>query len=230
MRSTRILALAGVSTSLLGTALADIETSIGAGYTSEYVNRGTNLGDDLFDMSLEFSGNGNLGGVGDLSWSAGLWLASFDGATNTNELNIYGELSKCLNDTMAVAVGVTNYSYFGGGNAPDDIEPYISLGTSLAGLSLSAVANFDASDNLDHDTFYQLSVAHQTELGSMGSLEIKATLGHFDGGAIDTYYGLGASLAIDVSESITVIPQISHIIDGATDDETYGGVKVAFKF
>ena len=93
MRPTRILALTGISVSLLGTAVADIETSIGAGYTSEYVFRGTNNGDDLFDLSLDVSGDGSLGGFGDLSWSAGLWLASFDGAANTNELNIYGEVS-----------------------------------------------------------------------------------------------------------------------------------------
>ena len=98
MRPTRILALTGISVSLLGTAVADIETSIGAGYTSEYVFRGTNNGDDLFDLSLDVSGDGSLGGFGDLSWSAGLWLASFDGAANTNELNIYGEVSKSLSD------------------------------------------------------------------------------------------------------------------------------------
>ena len=59
MRLTRILALTGLSVSLLGTAAADIETSIGAGYTSEYVFRGTNNGDDLFDLTLKVSGDGN---------------------------------------------------------------------------------------------------------------------------------------------------------------------------
>ncbi|MBL50022.1 MAG: hypothetical protein CMP28_13890 [Roseibacillus sp.] len=232
MRLTRILALTGLSVSLLGTAAADIETSIGAGYTSEYVFRGTNNGDDLFDLTLKVSGDGNLGGVGDLGWSAGLWLASFDGAANanSNELNIYGEVSKSLSDTMSVAVGVTNYSYFGGGNAPDDIEPYVSLGTELAGLSLGAAAYFDASDNLAHDTYYELSVAHEMELGGMGTLGLSAVLGHFDDGLIDTYYRLTASLGIAVSDSITVTPHISHVIDGLNDDETYGGVSVGFKF
>ena len=47
MRPTRIIAIAGLSTALLGTANADIETSIGVGYTSDYVFRGTNNGADL---------------------------------------------------------------------------------------------------------------------------------------------------------------------------------------
>ena len=230
MRPTRILALTGISVSLLGTAVADIETSIGAGYTSEYVFRGTNNGDDLFDLSLDVSGDGSLGGFGDLSWSAGLWLASFDGAANTNELNIYGEVSKSLSDTMSVAVGVTNYSYFGGGAIADDIEPYVSLGTELAGLSLGAAAHFDSSDTLDHDVYYELTVGKEMELDGLGTLSLSAVLGHFDDGAIDTYYGLSAGLSIAVSDSITVTPHISHIIDGADDDETFGGVSVGFDF
>ena len=58
MRVTRILALTGVSLSLVGISQADIETSFSAGYTSEYVYRGSLFGDDLFDFGIEASGSG----------------------------------------------------------------------------------------------------------------------------------------------------------------------------
>ena len=55
MRVTQILALTGVSLSLLGTTQADIETSFSAGYTSEYVYRGGFIADDLFDFCLLYT-------------------------------------------------------------------------------------------------------------------------------------------------------------------------------
>ena len=105
MRPTRILALTGLSLSLLGTANADIETSIGAGYASDYVFRGNNNGADLFDATIGVSGSGNT-----FDWAASLWLASYDGG---NELDISVSASKSLSANLDLTMGVTNYSYFG---------------------------------------------------------------------------------------------------------------------
>ncbi len=108
MKLTRILALTGLSLSLLGTANADIETSISAGYTSDYVFRGTNNGADLFDATIDVSGSGSLGGLGDIDWGAGLWLAGFGGGAD--EMDIYFSASKSLSDNLDLTVGVTKYS------------------------------------------------------------------------------------------------------------------------
>ena len=225
MRPTRILALTGVSLSLLGTANADIETSIGVGYTSDYVFRGANNGADLFDASIDVSGSGNS-----FDWAAGLWLASFDGG---NELDIYGSASKSLSDNLDLTVGVTSYSYFGGLNDDNDLEPYVSIETCLAGLSVGLGAYYNESGGAgDHDFYYELTVGHSMELGALGTLGLSAVLGHFDedNGNVDTYYGLSAGLSIAASDSITVTPHISHIIDGEDGDETFAGVKVSFGF
>ena len=225
----RVLALAGLSTALLGTANADIESSIGVGYSSDYVFRGNNNGADLFDASIDVSGSGDLGGISGLDWSAGLWLASFEGG---NELDIYGSVSQCLSDTLTVSVGVTSYSYFGGGggNAANDLEPYVSLGTSLGGISLGVGAYYDESDNYDHDIYWEITAGHEIDLGGNMSLGISGVIGHFDDGAVDTFYGVSAGLSIAVSDSITVTPHISHTVDGASGDETVTGVSVGFAF
>ena len=109
MRVTRILALTGVSLSLLGISQADIETSFSAGYTSEYVYRGSLFGDDLFDFGIEASGSGELGGLGEVGFTGGIWYASFSGG---NELDIYGEVSKDMG-SFSLAAGIPNYSYLG---------------------------------------------------------------------------------------------------------------------
>ena len=228
MKLTRILALTGLSLSLLGTANADIETSISAGYTSDYVFRGTNNGADLFDATIDVSGSGSLGSLGDIDWGAGLWLAGFGGGAN--EMDIYFSASKSLSDNLDLTVGVTNYSYYGGDDDTSDLEPYIGLGTSLGGISLGLTANFDESDTQAHDIYWELTAGYEMELSSLGTLGLSGVIGHFDDEGVGTYYGIGAGLSIAVSDSITVTPHITHTVDGATGDETFGGVSVGFGF
>ncbi len=224
--------------SLLGTANADIETGIGVGYSSDYVFRGTNNGADLFDASIDVSGGGT-----NFDWAAGLWLASFDngpGTTNGNELNIYASASKSLSDNLDLTLGVTSYSYFGGGANGNDLEPYVALGTSLGGISLGVSANYlENGGPTEHDIYWEITAGYEMELSGNMTLGIQGVIGHFDevgAGLEDTYYGISAGLSIAVSDSITVTPHISHTVDGnladgsGSDDETVVGVSVGFGF
>jgi len=246
MRPTRILALTGLSLSLLGTANADIETSIGAGYASDYVFRGSNYGEDHFEASIDVSGSGNLGGLGDLDFSASLWLgtASNFGGTGIsgNEMDISLSASKALSENLSLEVGVTNYSYYGDIISvvplPDDLEPYIGLGTSLGGISLGVAAHFNEGGAQLHDMYWEFTAGYEMEVSGNVTLGLAGVIGHWDevaSGAEDTYYGISAGLSIAVSDSITVTPYLSHTIDGnqvdgTTDDETVAGVSVSFGF
>ena len=247
MRPTRILALTGLSLSLLGTANADIETSIGAGYASDYVFRGSNYGEDHFEASIDVSGSGNLGGLGDLDFSASLWLgtASNFGGTGIsgNEMDISLSASKALSENLSLEVGVTNYSYFGdvltvGIPLPDDLEPYIGLGTSLGGISLGVAAHFNEGGAQLHDMYWEFTAGYEMEVSGNVTLGLAGVIGHWDevgAGAEDTYYGISAGLSIAVSDSITVTPYLSHTIDGnqvvgPPDDETVAGVSVSIGF
>ena len=220
MRVTQILALTGVSLSLLGTTQADIETSFSAGYTSEYVYRGGFIADDLFDFGIEASGSGELGGFGELGFTGGIWYASFDGG---NELDIYGEVSKDLG-SFNLAAGITNYSYFGdGGGTGDDIEPYVALGTELSGVSLGVAAYYDESDSYGYDVYWEFSAEY-----AIGDLGLSATYGYFDDEA--EYFALSAGYDIAVSDSITVSPHITTTFSDDLGDQTYAGVGVGFGF
>ena len=224
MRVTRILALTGVSLSLLGISQADIETSFSAGYTSEYVYRGSLFGDDLFDFGIEASGSGELGGLGEVGFTGGIWYASFSGG---NELDIYGEVSKDMG-SFSLAAGITNYSYFGvEPPVGDDIEPYLSIGTELGGISLGIAGYYDESDSYDYDLYWELSAGYDVDLGSM-SLGLSATYGYFDDEV--EYFALSAGLDIPVSDSISVSPHITTTFSDDLEDQTFGGVEVSFGF
>jgi hypothetical protein len=219
----RVLALAGLSMTLIAPAVAEIESEFHVGYSSDYIFRGANQGgdNDLYEFGLDFGGSGTAPVLGDVDWSAGVWYGSF----GTNELDVYGEVSKSLNEML---------SYFGAGNADtnaaDDIEPYISLATSLGGISLGVGAHFDESDTKDHDIYWEITAAYEKELSGNMTLGLSALLGHFDEGDVDTYYALSAALSIAASDSITVTPHITHIIEGEDGDETVGGVSIGFGF
>ena len=76
MSFKRTLSIVGLSSSLVGFASAEIESSISAGYNSQYVYRGVDFGDDQAHLSLSASGN-----AGDLGWNIGLFHGSSSDAT-----------------------------------------------------------------------------------------------------------------------------------------------------
>jgi hypothetical protein len=229
---------------LLGTAAADIESEFHAGYSSDYVFRGGQVGGNLFEFGFDFAGSGDVGPLGELDWSAGIWYATFDALTRigadgaNNELDVYGEVSKSLSEMFSVAVGITNYSYFGnGGAADDDIEPYISLGAAINdNLSLGATAFYDGSNNYIHDWYFEFGAAYERELCQNTTAGLEVVLGWFDesnavpGDDDDIYVRGTASLSYAVSENITVTPYASVSFSDNLGDRFYGGVSVGFGF
>jgi hypothetical protein len=95
-------ALAAASALVAGNASAEVEYELHTGYTSEYLFRGANLGQDLIEVGADVAGEWN--GIG---LSAGAWYGSFkksgqvdvfnntaDYTADTWELDLYAEVSK----------------------------------------------------------------------------------------------------------------------------------------
>ncbi len=225
----RVLVLAGLSTSLLGNAVAEIESDFSAGYTSDYIFRGGDVGTNLFDVTLEFSGSGNLSALGDLDWSAGIWYASYSatGGGSNNELDLYGEVSKSLSDQFDLAVGITNYSYFGNDGSDDDIEPYVSLSTAMGEISLGVTAFYDEGDG---DWYTEASAAYERELSDSVTLGLAAIVGWVESDDSDGFIGGAASLSYAVSDDITVTPHVTATFSDNLGDNIFGGVSVGFGF
>lgn len=242
MRPTRVLAFAGLSITLLGTAVAEIESEFHVGYSSDYIFRGAPLGGDLYEFGFDFAGSGDIQGIGALDWSAGIWYASFENDSavlnsSNNELDVYGEVSKSF-DFFSVAAGITNYSYFGNGAAGgtnDDIEPYLALGAEYMGISFGAAAYFDGADNYGHDLYYEFTAGYETEISEQLSAGVELVLGYFDESVLagddeDIYFGATGSLSYAVTDNISVSPYVAVTTSDNLGDYFFGGVSVGFGF
>ena len=244
---------------------SDLDVTFGVGYTNEYVFRSWNRGDDLFEASIGVSGSGSLPGLGDVDLSAGLWIGTWTtqvidrsqgqgpviGVNDTpgiivppiptrpagaHEMRINMQASKALSDNLNLAVGVTNYSFFGAALDPGDwLEPYIALSTQLAGLDVGVGIYWDESDNgipafVNEDYYLEITAGRSVDLGGLGLCVhgVLGTFNEFD----DTFYGVSVGLPIAASDSITVTPHVSAIFgDTASDgDQFTAGVNLNFGF
>jgi hypothetical protein len=243
-------ALAAASALAAGNATAiEIDYELSAGYTSEYLFRGFNLGQDLVDVELTAATEINGFGL-----SAGAWYASFDEATgvggfggalrnaNANELNLFAEASYDLG-LFEAAVGYIYYYYPQGaanktllGNFKADQEVYFSVAKSL-GLVDASLTYYWLVSGADNDGYLDLAFSNSTELSSCLTLQSglnfgyqteKGKLGH-----ITAQVGLDYAL----TETATVTPFIAHSwstsengIYAGTKNQFVAGARVAVSF
>ena len=217
-----------------------LDVELGFGYSSEYLFRSINFGDDLFHASIGLSGSGSLPIVGDVDLSAGLELRTVsvaseispnaNGTVSGHEMRIGAAATKALG-SLDLTVGVTNYSYFGTANdgGGDVMEPYIALSTELAGLNVG-VGVYDQDWFDVSDPYIEITAGRSVDLGGLG-LCVKGVIGtwnEFD----DTHYGICVGLPIDASDSITVTPHVSAVFGDtfSGDDEFSAGVNLGFGF
>lgn len=223
-------------------ASSGIDADFHVGYSSDYIFRGHDVGPNLFEFGLDFSGSGDVAGLGAFDWSAGVWYGSFsndmyDYDEANNELDVYAEISKSINDMFSVGVGVVNFSYFGNGSAvDDDIDPYVTLGAEVAGIDLGATAYYDGANNYTHDWYLEFSATYERELAANLSGGLGLTVGFFDESDVDSsedndlYIAATASASYAVSENISVSPYLTAKWSDNLGDHLYGGVLVGFAF
>src|SRR6478752_5526333 len=76
-------ALAAASALVAGTAQAEVEYELHTGYSSEYLFRGVDLGDDLVEVGVDAAYE-----VNGFTFSGGVWATAFDAsAPTTNQID-----------------------------------------------------------------------------------------------------------------------------------------------
>lgn len=181
-------ALAAASALAAGTASAiDLSYNLHAGYTNEYLFRGTNLGNDLveagFDVSADVTESLNI--------SAGVWYANFDTApfiqgveANQNEIDLYAKVSQDLGFATA-SVGYIYYyndnsndlrDFLGGGHLADAQEVTFGLSRDFGFLTASLTYYWDIVT--DNDGYAELAVSKSFELNSCLTLNVASALGY----------------------------------------------------
>ena len=185
-------ALAAASALVAGNASAEVEYELHTGYTSGYLWRGQDLGQDLveagFNAATEWNG---------LGLSAGAWYASFDTSNSdtplgairevdVDELDLYAEVSKDLG-FLTAAVG---YIYYFNEDAVsqnanqlgvdkffnDAQEVYFSVARDLGFANASLTYFWDIET--DNDGYSELALERGFELNSCLSLNLGTNLGY----------------------------------------------------
>jgi uncharacterized protein (TIGR02001 family) len=178
-------ALAAASALVAGNASAEVEYELHTGYTSEYLFRGLNLGQDLVEVGADVATEWN--GIG---FSAGAWYASFDAPTgfnglvsnaNADELDLYAEVSKDLG-FATVAMGYIYYMYpQGSANKflvpiDDAQEVYFSIARDFGIFNASLAYYWDVET--DNDGYSELGLDRSFELNSCLSLNVATNVGY----------------------------------------------------
>ena len=237
MSFKRTLSIVGLSSSLVGFASAEIESSISAGYNSQYVYRGVDLGDDQAHLSLSAAGN-----AGDLDWNIGLFHGSSEGADilgaagSLDETRIQAGFSTGLNDCMSVNAGVISTSY---NLLPSDrLEVYVGAATNLGGIDLSATAFFNESDNYTGDTYYEIGASYSTAVSETVTGTLAVSYGNWNkdplgAGVADVdFVSVSGTLKMDLGDNVGASVGVTHISSDTaiTADETVVGTSISMSF
>jgi hypothetical protein len=212
-------ALAAASALVAGNATAEVEYEISTGYSSMYLWRGLDLGDDLVETSLDVATEYN-----GLDLSAGAWYGSMDNhpAGNNDELDLYGEVAKDLGFATA-GLGYIFYNRSEEGNVTvdDSQELYVSLSRDL-GFAQAAVAYYWDLEE-DNDGYSSLSLSRGFELSQCLTLNTGLIYGYLVEQGQSAH--LTAKVALDYAfrENATISPFVAYSNDLNGDNDTLYG-------
>ena len=175
-------AIAAVSTLVAGNAMAEVEYELHTGYSTAYLFRGLNLGQDLIetgaDVKVEAYG---------LGLSAGAWYGDIRngqtfGMNNTSfdELDLYAAVSKDFG-WATTAIGYINRNYSVDGTAmwntfDTEQEVYFSLARQFWGVDTSLTYYWGIEG--DNDGYSELKMNRAWELSPCLTLNTGGNLGY----------------------------------------------------
>ncbi|MDB4734630.1 hypothetical protein OAF62_02785 [Akkermansiaceae bacterium] len=233
MNLKKTLLLVGLSS---GLANADVEGTVSASYSSEYVYRGVNFGDNLTTLNITASGE-----AAGLTWHAGLLHGnselgeSDDGLSGglllqditIQETRMTLGVSKSLTDSVSVNAGmiVTSYDLVDS----DRREIYVGASTQLAGIDLSGTIFFNDSSVYSGDAYYELSASYHHCMGDGLGATLAVTYGNWDEdpftglvNALDgtnlapfedvDFFSISAALTKDFGDGVSGTLSVTHTI------------------
>jgi hypothetical protein len=225
-------ALAAASALVAGNASAEVEYTLGTGYSSEYLFRGDNLGQDLVEASASASTEWN--GIG---LSAGAWYGSYDQAVGENiydaagdlignydeydvdELDLFAEASKDLGFVTA-ALGYIYYMNEDALGVVDDVqELYVKLSRDLGFANAYAAYYWDIEG--DNDGYSELGLSRGFELNQCLTLNLGTNIGYMWEDDQDTSWTTKASLDWGFAESAKLSPFVALAVQLTDDNDNY---------
>ncbi|MBK1883308.1 hypothetical protein JIN85_12850 [Luteolibacter pohnpeiensis] len=231
--SKTIVALAAASGLAAGSASAiDLDYNLHAGYTSEYLFRGLNLGQDLTevggDVSTEMYG---------LDLSAGFWQASFDapmGGDHLNELDLYGSVAKDF-DFVTASVGYIWYYNYDDIDDAQEVVFALSHDFGFVEASLSYFLDVET----DNDGYSEFALSKGFDLTSCLTLNVSSALGYYVEPNDFAHVTTKVALDYKFAESATISPFIAasislsdkdYTLNSGAKNQLVGGMMVSVDF
>lgn len=208
-------AIVAASALVAGTASAEVEYELHTGYTTEYIFRGIDRGNDLIEVGADVATEMN--GIG---LSAGAWYGSYKSdvpftglQADTEELQLYVEASKDFGFVTA-AIGYIFYHFpQADGNRlvnplDDAQEVYFSLARNFYGIDTSLTYFWDIET--DNDGYTELAASKGFELSPCLTLRTGATLGYLFEESDFTHIQAKVALDWAFTETATLSPYVAH--------------------
>jgi len=239
--------MAAMSALVAGNAQAEVSVNydLHAGYTSEYIFRGIDLGNDLVEAGLDASAS-----VAGLDLSAGAWYGSFNqnlnGSGDQTELDLYTEVSKDFGFATA-SVGYIWYLNDSNDAFLDDAqEAYASISRDFGFAELALTYYWDVET--DNDGYTAFEASKSFELNQCLTLNVGSTLGYLAEEGHLSHLTAKVSLDYAFAEHAKFSPFVAHSWDlsgghadasGAflntsaapgTDNELFGGAMISASF
>jgi hypothetical protein len=220
-------ALAAASALVAGNANAEVEYELHTGYSSEYLFRGLDTGDDLIEVGADIKTEAY-----GLGFSAGAWYGSFDSAStiagksvqiDTDELDLYAEVSKDLG-FLTASVGYISYIYnqadFNGQstNIDNAQEVYFSVARDFGFAAASLTYFWDIEK--DNDGYSELALSRSFELNSCLALNASTNVGYLAEHGQATAWTTKVSLDWGFAEHAKLSPFVAASIALSDDKDT----------
>jgi hypothetical protein len=215
-------ALAAASALVAGNASAEVEYTLGTGYTSEYIFRGQNLGQDLVEASASASTEWN--GIG---LSAGAWYGSYDinlgdrVEYDVDEIDLFAEASKDLGFVTA-ALGYIYYNNEDLFQGIDDVqEVYVKFSRDLGFANAYAAYYWEVEGDSNHDDYSEIGLSRGFELNQCLTLNLATNIGYMWDPDQDTSWTTKASLDWGFAENAKLSPFVALAVQLTDDNDNY---------
>lgn len=217
-------ALAAVSALVAGIAQAEVEYTLHAGYSSEYLFRGESLGKGLVEAGLDASTE-----VNGLTVAAGIWHGSVqkDGIEN-DQVDLYGSVTKDLGFADA-SLGYIAYAYpENSSGRTQEISFGLSRDLGIAQATLTYFWGVEGAQGNDTNNGYtELGFARSFELSPCLNLNAATNVGYYGEAGEFSSWTTRASLDYGFAEHAKLSPFVAYsvaIADAFEDEFSAGGM------
>lgn len=205
-KSIGVLAAVGL---LAGHAGAEIEGQVGAGYHTDYIFRGAQLGRDLTDAAVDFGAD-----AAGLALSAGAWYGSSEegfGGDQLDEFRLYGEAAKALGAGVDGRIGYLYYQRDADAFRDTQQELYFGLGYELPFYGIIADLTYYWDTKGDNDGYIELGLSKHIDLTGEWSLDLGGQLGYLAENGGLSHAVTKAALNYKLSETATLSGYVAHV-------------------